>query len=119
MSEPAGTWLAGKIAFAAVGVFFVAALLLPAVQRHLACGSWQFLGFVSYPLYLVHENMMVALTVKLGHIAPGLPGWALPLLPMTWVIVVAWCIARFAEPALSRAIAWRGRGGALIPAAGR
>ncbi|MEZ5850083.1 MAG: acyltransferase [Hyphomicrobiaceae bacterium] len=106
-SEPAGPWLAGKLAFAAVALLFLAALLWPRLQRSLSGRGVQFLGFVSYPLYLVHENAVVALTVKLGHAAPVIPGWALPLLPMLAVVAVAWWIARYGEPAVRRALTWR------------
>jgi peptidoglycan/LPS O-acetylase OafA/YrhL len=57
-----------------------------------------FLGFVSYPLYLLHQNALVALIVQLHTRLPGLPALLLPALPMALLVGAAWLIARYAEP---------------------
>jgi peptidoglycan/LPS O-acetylase OafA/YrhL len=112
-------WFAAAVLMAALSAPFVRKLdlapLLPALlvtavfALALASAQMQallrnrvllFLGFVSYPLYLVHENLLVALTVKAGTLWPALPGLLLPLLPAGGVIFIAWLLARFGEPAL-------------------
>lgn len=72
--------------------------------RRLAASSVPvFFGFISYPLYLVHQNLVTGMGIELHGLLPGLPGWAYPLLPMTVAVLVAWAIAK-AEPGLRRAI---------------
>lgn len=56
-------------------------------------------GFVSYPLYLIHENAMVALTIKahsIGLLAPVLT----PLLGLFVIVGVSYVIAAHLEPLL-------------------
>jgi peptidoglycan/LPS O-acetylase OafA/YrhL len=81
-----------------VVVAFTAGVVSKTVQRLLSNRVVLLLGFVSYPLYLVHENMLVASIIKLGHAAPWMPPALIPILPMLWVTGVAWLVARFAEP---------------------
>jgi peptidoglycan/LPS O-acetylase OafA/YrhL len=58
-----------------------------------------FIGFISYPLYLIHENMMVEMIVKVGWAFPGMPAILIPALPICVVISLAWVIAKYMEPA--------------------
>ena len=102
LASPPGSWIAGKLALVSVAVLFVAALWWAPLQRQLEQPIWQFLGFVSYPLYLVHENILVALTVKLARAAPGLPAGLLPIVGIAVVVGLAWLVARHAEPAVRR-----------------
>jgi peptidoglycan/LPS O-acetylase OafA/YrhL len=55
-------------------------------------------GFISYPLYLIHENMMVAMIVKIGRIFPNMFAILIPILPILFVVGGAWIIARHLEP---------------------
>lgn len=64
--------------------------------------SLLFLGFISYPLYLLHENLMVALTVKVSKWSPGLLPILEPLAPVCFVMLAAWIVAAFGEPFLRR-----------------
>ncbi|MDR3375234.1 MAG: acyltransferase [Ancalomicrobiaceae bacterium] len=77
---------------------FVAAPRVPSIQRFFENRTLQFLGFVSYPLYLIHENLSVALIVKLGAACPWIPGLLLPVLPIASLTLMAWAIARYVEP---------------------
>lgn len=63
--------------------------------------SWRPLAFVasiSYPLFLIHEQALVALTIKLGRYGHGIPGFLLPVLPIALLALVAWVIVRVLEP---------------------
>ncbi|MGC5789443.1 acyltransferase family protein [Herbaspirillum huttiense] len=92
----------------------LAALLIAAFFAFSVYGEWLrpilrsrlllFIGYISYPLYLVHENIMVQLTLKLAKVATWIPLGLLPVLPILAVICLGWLIARFAEPALSSVI---------------
>lgn len=80
-----------------VAVLFAAAALSDRVGALVANRVLLFLGFVSYPLYLLHENAMVAMTVKLGPLVPSSLHIALPVLPIAAVTGVAWLVARYGE----------------------
>jgi peptidoglycan/LPS O-acetylase OafA/YrhL len=67
-----------------------------------------FFGFISYPLYLIHENAMVALAIKLHNASPQTTGLIWPLVALLLPLGLAYLIARFAEPILRRALQ-RGR----------
>lgn len=69
-------------------------------MRFVRSRTLNFLGFVSYPLYLIHENMMVATTVKTHSSLTWLPGILTPAPGLLAIVAVAYCIARFIEPAL-------------------
>ena len=68
--------------------------------------SWRgftFMGFVSYPLYLIHNNIAVGGAALMARVLPT--SWAsatpiAPVLPIAIVIAVAWAIARYIEPAM-------------------
>jgi peptidoglycan/LPS O-acetylase OafA/YrhL len=73
-----------------------------ALRELLANRALVFVGFVSYPLYLIHENMMVAMIVKIGSAFPNMPALIIPILPICVVVILAWLIATFLEPTTKR-----------------
>jgi peptidoglycan/LPS O-acetylase OafA/YrhL len=87
-----------SIAAIAVVLLFTASILSERLQSILRNPYLLMLGFASYPLYLLHENMMVSLIVKTGNFAPWIPAILVPIIPMTIVIALGWLVARFAEP---------------------
>lgn len=93
----------------AIGLFVVALFVGSAysglIQRLLMRRWLLFLGFVSYPLYLLHENMMVAMIKKIGHSLRPLPDLMIPGLPILVVLALSYLIARYLEPCCRRAIA--------------
>ena len=74
------------------------------VQRILSCRFLVFIGFVSYPLYLIHENMIVSMTIQIGNILPGALQIMTPLLPMVVVVAISWVVTKYLEPALKKII---------------
>lgn len=81
---------------------FVGASHSSGLRRLLSTRALLFIGFISYPLYLLHENFMVATLVKLGKAAPQVPGVLLPIVPFAMACAIAFVIARYLEPALRR-----------------
>jgi len=81
-----------------LAVLFVLAISSELIRDVLASRVFLFLGFVSYPLYLLHENMMVAMIVKVGRAFPGMPAILIPVLPITIVVGLAWIVAKYLEP---------------------
>lgn len=89
----------------AVGSVFIVSMHSERVQAFLNCRFLQFMGFVSYPLYLLHENMLVSTLVKL---APRLPREWFPLLPVVMLAPlagVAFLVGRYVEPPLNKCFA--------------
>lgn len=74
------------------------------VQRVLKTRLLMFLGFVSYPLYLVHENAGVSMIVDLTPLLSPLPMALVPLVPMLVLSGVAWVLAKYLEPGVKHAI---------------
>jgi peptidoglycan/LPS O-acetylase OafA/YrhL len=61
-------------------------------------------GFISYPLYLVHNNIVIGLT-KLIHVStPRLPDYLVPPIPIAVLTLVAFLVAKYAEPILRRGL---------------
>lgn len=83
---------------------FVAALFNDWVGRFLSLRPFLFLGYISYPLYLIHENAMLALMVKVHQFFPGIPALASALPGVAVVIAVAWLITRYLEPVVRQLI---------------
>lgn len=92
------------VAPALIAAVFVGALLSRYVQFVLSRRWLLCLGFISYPLYLLHENMMVASIVKVGTWAPEIPAALMPFAPIGLVIFFAWLVATYLEPAIRTAL---------------
>jgi len=90
------------IAACIIVLIFTTAVLNDRLKYILSAKALLFIGFVSYPLYLLHENMMVSLIVKVGHAIPWVPSILLPGIPILSVIAVAWLVAKFAEPPIRK-----------------
>jgi peptidoglycan/LPS O-acetylase OafA/YrhL len=80
-------------------LLFILAMSSSLLRNVLGSKALLIVGFVSYPLYLLHENMMVAMIVKIGRAFPEMPAILIPLLPICVVFSLAWVIAEYAEPA--------------------
>jgi peptidoglycan/LPS O-acetylase OafA/YrhL len=100
-----------------IACFFASAVYFPFMQRMLEIKPLLLMGFVSYPFYLIHENMSVSMIVQLGKAAPWIPSLALPLLPMCVVLAVAYTIAIYIEPTLRTALRAIGQKTLYVPAA--
>jgi len=65
------------------------------VQRLLSNKFFIFMGAISYPLYLLHENMMVSMIVSIGKIFPAISPYVIPILPIIFVVAFAWFIGKY------------------------
>lgn len=83
---------------------FLSSIYLPLLQRILASKFLLFFGFISYPLYLIHENIMVFTIGKIGGAMQPLPDFLIPIFPIAALALFAYIIARRVEPALRRRI---------------
>jgi peptidoglycan/LPS O-acetylase OafA/YrhL len=97
-----GLRLPQTVAALVVVLLFSAAVALPPIQVALSRRLLLFIGFISYPLYLLHENMMVAMIVKIGRATPWVPALLMPILPILAVIGAGSLIAVYIEPWLRK-----------------
>jgi peptidoglycan/LPS O-acetylase OafA/YrhL len=58
-----------------------------------------FLGYISYPLYLLHQNIVTGLAIEIHQMGVRLPSFLYPLLPLFLVVLIALGVAKI-EPAL-------------------
>jgi len=86
------------IACAVVYLIFYLALYNQFVSRVLSSQAFLFAGFVSYPLYLIHENAMVALTIKTHRQFDFIPGFMTPWPAILLLVLLAYLIAKYLEP---------------------
>jgi peptidoglycan/LPS O-acetylase OafA/YrhL len=83
-------------------VFLLLPLMSSVAARILSNRALVFMGFLSYPFYLIHENLTVALIVKSHTWISAVPGFLLPVPSVLAVGTIAWIIAEKAEPLLRR-----------------
>lgn len=95
-----------------IGLVFLLAFVSAPVRRIAQTRLLLWLGFVSYPLYLIHENALIALIVKTHFALPWLPDWLDPALPIVGLCAVAWLIAARFETRLRAWLAPARRGSA-------
>ncbi|ATE60523.1 acyltransferase family protein [Thauera sinica] len=88
------------IAALAVSALFVFSFGCQWLQGILNGKVVQFFGFISYPLYLLHENAMIASIVKLGGIIGDIPRFILPLIPIAGLAIFSYLCAKYVEPTI-------------------
>lgn len=89
-----------SVAAAFVLVVFILPFLYELPKKVFASKILVFLGFISYPLYLIHENMMISLIIKIGKVQNYITGGLIPVLPILLIIFIAYIVARYIEPAI-------------------
>ncbi len=72
--------------------------LLPIARTFWSNRLFVFFGFISYPLYLAHQNMMVAMIIKIQHAMPAVPPIVMSVIPIAVVVGLAWIVAKYVEP---------------------
>jgi peptidoglycan/LPS O-acetylase OafA/YrhL len=93
--------------FTAVYVVFVTPFFWDKAKRFFSRRECTFFGFISYPLYLIHENASWAIVRRLNDAFPGIPYRLVPVVPIILACAIAWLIAAFMEPMGRQAFAGR------------
>lgn len=96
-------WKLGLVAFLISSVFAVA-LFDNKLRSILESKVLLLLGFVSYPLYLIHEGIMISLIVKLEHAYPNVPGYLYPVIPVCLLVGASYLIVKYGEKPLRKLI---------------
>lgn len=87
---------------ALIGTIFILSLKINWLQRILNHPIFQFFGYVSYPLYLLHENIMIASIVIIGQLDLPVPQFTIPLLPISLLSATAFVVAKYGEPFIKK-----------------
>lgn len=77
--------------------FFASAVVFERVQKALLWQPLLFFGAVSYPLYLVHCNILLGTEVWLAEHVSWVPLYLTPLSPLAALSFLAWLIVVFLE----------------------
>jgi len=77
---------------------FIFAVAIKGLRKLFDNKFFVYLGFISYPLYLMHENALIALIIKIHRYADFIPAYLLPVVPILGIILLSDVIARYAEP---------------------
>jgi peptidoglycan/LPS O-acetylase OafA/YrhL len=93
----------GNLQMTLAATFFALLFLIPifivSVRNILSSKLLVFFGFISYPLYLIHQNTVTGLAIKLHTILPNLPSYLYPIPFLMLVILIAYILAKL-EPSL-------------------
>ena len=93
------------VASTATALLFLVPMFSEVARRLLASRVLCYLGFISYPLYLVHQNIITGLAIKLHGYLPGRSGFFYPL-PFIFLVVFLAGFLASAEPRMKQALAW-------------
>lgn len=89
--------LASFLALLTVITVFSTAVSSRLIQRLCSCRMIVFLGFVSYPLYLMHNSITIGIVASVSkRVGINLT----PLIPLLAVIALSWLVAKYLEPRL-------------------
>lgn len=89
------------VAASVAAALFILPLFNSYVRKTLSSTVLLFFGYISYPLYLIHQNIVTGLAIKLHDFIPGIPTYFYPLPFIGMVVLAAFIIARM-EPYLKR-----------------
>jgi peptidoglycan/LPS O-acetylase OafA/YrhL len=85
------------ISAVAISIFFTLSFVSVLIQRLLQNRLLIFIGFVSYPLYLLHENMMISMSIDMSENFQRLPMLIPPLIAIAVVIAISYFISKYLE----------------------
>lgn len=81
-----------------VSLFFAISVINDEVKRILSTKLILFFGSISYPLYLLHENMMISAVIKLGPLVGEKMSGFLPVPVIGCLSILAFLISSRLEP---------------------
>lgn len=97
-------WILGTAAALSIVLLFALSLHIGFIQQLLTLRFFTFFGFISYPLYLLHENMMISTIIALGRLESSMISLLYPILALIPIIMLAYLVTKFGEPRLKSAL---------------
>jgi len=94
------------IAIITLSLFFAISLVTPVVQRALSSKFLLLFGFISYPLYLLHENLMIAFILKFEWLVPSHLSFILPIIAVGFIGLLSYFIAKKGEKPIKKFLKW-------------
>ncbi|MEM9668970.1 MAG: acyltransferase [Pseudomonadota bacterium] len=88
-------------------ILFALALKSPQLQTALRIKPMIFMGFISYPLYLLHNEFGIGLISAVGAVLPSNLSWAPAVFVAGVTITLSYIVAKLAEPALRKVLQGR------------
>jgi len=85
------------VAIMIISLFFAISLVSSKLQALISNKFMLFLGYISYPLYLLHENMMISITIQFEDYIPKNLSFLLPIIAISFISVIALVVAKFVE----------------------
>lgn len=83
-------------------VLFHASFLFEFIQQFLRSKVLLFIGSISYPFYLIHENMLVSISIKMAQFFPSMPPYLIPIPGIVAAGALAYMVAQFLEPPVQK-----------------
>jgi len=97
-----GSDLVVKVAAIITLLLFVLPIFYEKINVFFSNSFFVFFGTISYPLYLIHENMMISL-VRLAQLEYyGNTLYLLVICILTFLVFISWCITFFIEPRVKK-----------------
>lgn len=93
-----GVMSSTMVAFLVIIGIFACAMFSDQLQRVLSNKLLTFFGYISYPLYLIHENATISMIVQLHQAYKEINAYVLSLIPLTMMVFIAWMMAKYLEP---------------------
>lgn len=92
------------VAACLISFFFAFSNVSVWLQKIIAHRFFLILGFVSYPFYLVHQNMMISMINALAKFDLNIPLFFIPFFPALFLFFISYFVARFVENGVKRII---------------
>lgn len=92
-----GYGLGAFFATLAFSAFFALSLVNTRLQNLISNRLFLILGYISYPLYLLHENMMISMIIKFNKFIPSQFNFILPFLAIFLIASLAYFITKYLE----------------------
>ena len=83
-------------------IIFVSTIKYEFLQKIIANKLFLFIGFISYPYYLVHENLSIATIIKTHKYSPTTPNFILVFVPVLLIIIFIYPYTKYVEPQIQK-----------------